>query len=123
MSCVPNMPTSNAHIECEGWWQQQYFGRQPMHNLRLRFDTGNMTGSGHDIIGLFTLRGTISTEGVVHLHKHYLGQHIVEYIGHYDGEGVLWGEWHIGDSSDSWMIKFIRKAVTSTEAAAIQEMR
>jgi len=92
-----------ANMRYEGWWEQEGWGRQPMRNLQLQFQAGSVTGSGADAIGPFTLRGSLQ-EGRVRLLKQYLDRHSVEYSGHFDGEGVLAGAWHIGLSSGKWLI-------------------
>src|SRR5579864_828092 len=34
-----------------GYWQQEIFGRQTMHDLTLRFKGGRIDGEGYDCIG------------------------------------------------------------------------
>ena len=104
-------------VPCEGWWQEIGYGRQPMCDLRLQFDGGRISGSGHDIVGLFTFRGTLSDEGRVVMVKRYLGQHSVDYVGQYDGEGILWGDWHIGHLTDQWLIK-----IKNTTSSALDDL-
>ena len=89
---------------CDGWWEQRWFGRRPMNQLRLAFAPPMLEGSGTDCIGPFLLDGVISQGGGVSLQKTYLGQHDVAYEGHYDGEGRMWGEWRCGPDSGRWMI-------------------
>ena len=100
--------TARSGTPCEGWWEEIGFGRQPMQNLRLRFQGHRVVGSGSDIVGPFSLVGTISAGGQVAMVKRYLGQHSVDYLGTYDGEGTMWGEWWIGSVHDRWMIKITR---------------
>jgi hypothetical protein len=109
-------------MTCEGWWEQDYFGRQPMHDLTLAFEGGELHGSGFDIIGPFTFHGTISESGQVVMRKQYIGQHSVEYLGTYDGEGLLWGHWQIGPTRDRWMIKLSRGAERPTQQAEVEEL-
>lgn len=109
----------NSGFPCDGWWQQAMFGRQPMEDLRLRFDSGFIVGSGRDIIGPFTFRGTIDQQGQVAMVKQYLGQHSVDYVGTYDGEGLLYGEWHIRDMQDRWLIRIKGSQGRSTSAEEI----
>lgn len=92
-------------IPCEGWWDQTGFGRQPMENLRLRFEAGQIRGAGSDIVGPFSFVGTISDKGQVAMVKRYFGRHTVDYLGTYDGEGPMWGEWRIGPMLGRWAIK------------------
>ncbi len=40
-----------SDVRCEGWWEQDGFGRQPMAELLLRFESSQLVGSGVDIIG------------------------------------------------------------------------
>ena len=71
-----------SFLLCKDWWEQAGYGRQPMEQLRIEFDGGSIRGSGSDIIGLFTLTGTIE-DGKVAILKQYLGQHSVDYLGTY----------------------------------------
>jgi hypothetical protein len=77
-----------------GFWEQTYWGRQPMHDLVLRFADGRIAGEGNDIIGRFTFAGEYDQTGSVMLVKQYLGRHQVLYRGSYDGEGTIFGECH-----------------------------
>jgi hypothetical protein len=86
-----------------------------MEQLRIEFDGGNIRGSGTDIIGLFALTGTIE-EGDVAIIKQYLGQHCVDYLATYDGEGTMYGMWRIGLFGGNWMIKVVGHAVEADEA-------
>jgi hypothetical protein len=79
-----------------GYWEQTFWGRQPMHDLVLRFADGRVAGGGVDIIGRFTFAGTYDAHGNVTLTKQYLGRHAVLYRGTYDGEGTVFGRWSIG---------------------------
>ncbi|HYM89666.1 MAG TPA: hypothetical protein VES92_11195 [Nitrospiraceae bacterium] len=54
--------------------------------------------------------------------KRYVGKHLVEYLGTYDGEGTLWGEWRIGPFRDRWMITLKRPSRTSEIHAAEAEL-
>jgi hypothetical protein len=80
-----------------GYWEQAGFGRQSMHDLTLRFGGGRITGDGYDCIGAFTFIGEYDDLGGVFLVKQYAGRHKVEYNGHYDGEGTIYGRWTIGE--------------------------
>lgn len=90
-----------------------------MTELHLKFDSGFIIGSGRDIIGPFTFRGTIDSQGHVAMVKQYLGQHSVDYVGSYDGEGLLYGEWHIRDMKDRWLIRIKGVQGCSTTAEEI----
>jgi len=72
----------------------------------MAFDNGRVSGSGTDIIGLFTLTGELHGENVT-LVKQYVQQHRVDYVGNFDGEGTLRGTWHVGRSRGAWMIKIV----------------
>jgi len=115
---MSNSQVSSVH--CEGWWEQVWHGRQPMHNLRLTFENGRLKGSGTDVIGPFTFAGVIAENGVVTMRKRYIGQHSVDYLGSYDGEGLMSGEWRIGDFHGPWLIRIGR--ATSAAARAIEEI-
>ena len=76
----------------------------------MQFASGRLFGSGHDMVGVFTFAGTISPQGHVAMVKQYLGRHSVVYIGNYDGEGLMKGEWDLGGfGSGRWLIR-IKKA-------------
>jgi hypothetical protein len=79
-----------------GYWEQLGWGRQVMDELSLRFVGGLIDGEGRDILGRFHFRGTVTEGGRVHLIKQYVGRHQVDYDGHYDGEGTIFGTWSIG---------------------------
>lgn len=94
-----------------------------MTELRLKFDSGYITGTGRDIIGPFTFHGTIDSQGHVAMIKQYIGQHSVDYVGIYDGEGLLYGDWHIGGSKDRWLIRIkgtTNHSQSSEEIATIE---
>ena len=78
-----------------GYWEQLFFGRQPMHDLTLYFAAGRIDGAGRDMIGRFTFSGSYDNEGHVTLTKQYVGRHSVLYHGTYDGEGTIFGRWSI----------------------------
>lgn len=105
---------------CEGWWEQDGYGRQPMEELRIAFDGRNLRGSGVDFVGPFTLEGTVSEAGIVAILKQYLGRHQVVYIGRSDGEGTFTGIWRIGALGGRWTIKIGR--LESPSSAAIHDL-
>lgn len=96
-------------IECEGWWEQVFHGRQPMEGLSLSVDDGQVVGEGADVIGPFTMDGHSSADGRVSILKRYAGRHSVRYEGQHDGEGRMWGIWSLPGSSGRWMIAFRRE--------------
>jgi hypothetical protein len=62
-----------------------------MRNLVLEVGpSGEVSGSGDDCIGPFTISGTIA--GQVRLVKQYVGRHRLLYLGTNSGEGIL-GTW------------------------------
>jgi hypothetical protein len=79
-----------------GYWEQHGLGRQPMENLVLEFQDGEIRGQGDDIVGPFTFQGHLAPNGRVLLNKYYRYQHRVLYEGQYDGEGTIFGQWSIG---------------------------
>lgn len=92
-------------LKCSGWWQQQGYGRQPMEELELTFENGQVSGSGTDIVGDFVFGGVIDNAGI-RMVKQYIGQHKIEYQGVYDGEGVYFGEWnYAGYLGGKWLIR------------------
>ncbi|MGB7343054.1 MAG: hypothetical protein WBD20_02480 [Pirellulaceae bacterium] len=110
-------------IQAEGWWEQDYFGRQAMNPLVLNFDNGNVTGSGNDIVGPFTMSGVIK-DGNVAIKKRYVGQHDTDYIGQFDGEGTMQGKWHIHEMTGPWMIHLRgpREGGADQDARDIQQL-
>lgn len=80
----------------EGFWVQEGYGRQPMHEFALHFADGNITGSGKDMVGRFTFSGAYDKHtGRVLMVKQYIDKHQVRYTGDPDGEGCIQGMWEI----------------------------
>ena len=52
-----------------GYWDQKFFGRQPMGPLVLRFHDGQIDGEGCDIVGAFTFAGEYDEQGAVRMVK------------------------------------------------------
>jgi hypothetical protein len=64
-----------------------------MRNLLLKVSPeGEMSGSGEDCVGMFTIKGTVAPE--VRLLKRYVGQHALVYVGTNSGEGIF-GTWQV----------------------------
>jgi hypothetical protein len=64
-----------------------------MRNLVLNVDpAGEVSGSGDDCVGSFTITGTFSAE--VTLVKQYVGRHSLLYVGTNSGEGIF-GTWQV----------------------------
>ena len=75
-----------------GWWEQRGYGRQEMRNIVLKVGPeGDVSGSGDDCVGVFTITGTIAAE--VTLVKQYFRRHSLHYVGTNSGEGIF-GTWH-----------------------------
>ena len=95
-----------ATLLCDGWWEQEEFGRQPMSDLVIDFSNGALSGSGDDIVGRFVIDGRIEGDQIL-IHKQYLGKHSIQYHGTTDGEGVYFGDWSAGDYvGGKWSIRF-----------------
>ena len=113
------MSNYSRGTHCDGWWDQRGLGRQPMANLYLEFSAGSISGSGADIVGHFLFTGTIDAQGQVAMTKDYDGLHSVDYLGSYDGEGLMWGDWHIGGLKDRWLIKLKRSKSAGAQHAEV----
>ena len=109
-------------IKCQGWWEQAAYGRQEMHDLQLSMHNGVISGSGTDIIHDFTLAGKISEQGAVEIVKQYRDRHSVLYVGRYDGEGAMFGDWHISGFTGKWWLKFQGPASIALDDMAIDEV-
>ncbi|NND96805.1 MAG: hypothetical protein HKN47_05685 [Pirellulaceae bacterium] len=106
-------------IQCEGWWQQEFLGKQAMEPLSLDFRDGAISGSGRDVVGPFTMTGMIR-EGSVAIDKQYVGQHSARYLGQFDGEGSMQGTWHIGTMTGPWMIYLRGKNAAGADVADVR---
>ena len=107
-------------LKCEGWWEQDGYGRQPMNGLMIEFTDGLLTGGGEDIVGPFELRGCIQ-ENKILIHKQYLGKHFIDYRGTTDGEGFYSGNWYAGGLiGGKWSIRFL--AFADSELVDITEI-
>lgn len=103
-----------------GWWEQNGLGRQPMDQLQIDFANGHLSGSGADIVGLFSLKGIVAADGKVLIHKKYFGKHSVDYVGQYDGEGTFYGTWKIELFGGHWSIKLLKS--TASDIMEIQPL-
>ena len=98
------------------------YGRQPMEELQVVIEGRELRGSGVDIFGPFSLRGIIGETGVVAIQKRYVGRHLVEYVGEFDGEGSMSGTWRIDDwEGGRWMIAITRGESDNSDHAAAEE--
>ncbi len=106
----------------EGFWVQEFWGRQAMTPFSLHFADGKVTGEGKDVIGRFTFSGTYdSATGAVRMVKQYLGKHQVLYAGRPDGEGSIQGTWSLGpDWTGPFLIRPVVRKPTGEEP--IQEI-
>ena len=69
-------------------------GRHPTE-LELTAADGQLTGTGRDWVGPYTMDGTYDkATGRCEWIKHYLGKHRIQYRGVNDGHGI-WGVWEI----------------------------
>ena len=109
-------------VRCEGWWEQAGYGRQPMNNLHLRMHNGVIAGEGTDVIRPFEFKGTIASNGQVEMSKHYEDRHTVLYLGRYDGEGTMFGEWHIDGLTGNWWIRFLAPSQLELSGESIGEI-
>ncbi len=96
-----------SRCKCIGWWQQEGYGRQPMHQLQIEFRQSKIEGCGVDMIAPFTLSGSLRSDGAVEIVKQYTGRHTVLYAGQYDGEGTFHGTWDIDGHRGQWSIKVV----------------
>jgi hypothetical protein len=82
----------------DGFWVQEFFGRQPMTPFTLNFDGGRVSGQGKDMVGRFSFFGEYDeATGAVRMVKQYAGKHQVLYVGQPDGEGSIQGTWWIDE--------------------------
>ena len=66
-------------------------------DLFLNFSQGNMTGSGRDRIGEFTINGAYQiSDGLCVWVKQYVRMHAIGYRGFNEGKGI-WGTWELKD--------------------------
>jgi hypothetical protein len=119
MAPTPQQPSA----PCSGWWEQRWFGRRPMEQLRLAVSPPRIEGSGTDCIGPFVLDGVFTAGGGVSIQKTYVGQHGVTYDGHYDGEGRMWGMWKCGPDMGRWMIAMLHEQNAAELSEDVEEIR
>lgn len=101
-------PGAAGRVPCQGWWEQVFYGRQPMEDLALSLDGRRLEGSGSDVVGRFSLAGFVAADGRVSIEKSYRGRHTVLYEGQFDGEGRMWGVWALPGYDGRWMIELGR---------------
>ena len=78
-----------------GFFLQKILPGKHTMELRLTFQTGNMTGEGRDPVGDFLIKGRYDlSDGKCYWTKKYLGKHDVYYQGYNEGKGI-WGVWTI----------------------------
>lgn len=94
-------------MTCDGWWEQEGYGRQPMTDLVIEFTDGRLLGQGDDIVGPFVLKGQLDDDRL-YLRKQYIGQHAIDYHGSSMGEGNYAGQWSVnGYVGGEWSIRFL----------------
>lgn len=76
-----------------GFWVQR--GIRGSMGLALTFESGQIHGSGSDLVGAFRLSGAYRDDGSVSIVKTY-AWHLVDYKGRWDGQMI----------SGSWKIKY-----------------
>ena len=86
-----------------------------MHQLQIAFQGSHIEGSGVDLIAPFTLTGNLRSDGAVEIVKQYSGRHTVLYVGQYDGEGTLYGDWDIDGYRGLWSIKLLQLDPTDSD--------
>lgn len=101
-------PSGAGPVACRGWWEQVFYGRQPMENLALTVRGRRLEGGGSDVVGRFSLSGFVAADGRVSIEKAYHGRHSVVYEGQCDGEGRMWGIWALPGYDGRWMIELGR---------------
>ena len=88
-----------------GHWDQNGFGRQNMHDLEFTFNGTRFSGSGHDVVGQFTMTGQVLDDQKVEIVKSYEGRHSVVYLGSHDGEGIIAGAWALWGDEGSFAMR------------------
>ena len=68
-------------VPCEGWWEQEGFGRQPMWQLLIGFDGHRLNGSGIDVVGQFTMQGKCD-QGRLVIIKQYITEQIMHFTSY-----------------------------------------
>ena len=96
-------------VPCLGWWEQDFFGQQPMEQLQMKFEDGLVSGTGFDVVGNFEFTGSMQG-GEIAMVKQYLGRHQVIYAGCYDGEGAFHGDWRAGACKGRWAISMLPRS-------------
>jgi hypothetical protein len=81
-----------------------------MNELLLSIEDGRIAGRGVDIVAPFQMTGNVREDGTVEIIKKYEQRHTVLYVGQYDGEGTLYGDWDISGYQGKWSIKLLRPA-------------
>lgn len=109
---------SAAKQRSSGWWEQDGYGRQPMHDLVVRVAHDRIFGAGVDVVGRFDLTGELERDGTLEITKRYIGRHTVPYRGWHDGEGRLWGHWSLWGWSGRWLIVVGRDDTTADDDLA-----
>jgi len=98
-------------------------GRHEMEGLTVLIDGDTIIGGGYDIIGMFTLEGTLASNNDVSIIKHYFDRHSILYKGEYDGANLMHGIWLLDFDSGAWEIRFRddQKAKVKAEIIGVEE--
>src|SRR5579871_3130443 len=78
-----------------GFFLQYWMPGRHKTNLHLTCQGGQLTGTGQDWVGPYTIDGSYNPgTGRCEWTKQYLGRHAVTYRGVNDGRGI-WGTWEL----------------------------
>lgn len=78
-----------------GFFLQYWLPGRHTTNLRFTFGAGELSGTGRDVVGPYSVDGTYDVaSGRCEWTKRYLGRHRVYYRGVNDGRGI-WGVWEL----------------------------
>src|SRR5580704_9400274 len=94
----PGMPETDPRFPSGPWtgfFLQYWFPGRHTTKLELTAAGGELTGTGRDWVGPYTMDGSYDlATGHCEWTKRYLGKHQARYRGTNDGHGI-WGVWEI----------------------------
>jgi hypothetical protein len=104
-----------------GYFLQRWIPGRHTMTIDLSFGSGQLQGSGSDLVGPFTFQGGYSPgDARCQWVKQYLGKHQVKYTGINEGQGI-WGLWEIralgGLYKDQGAFHIWPEGMTPTEEA------
>lgn len=105
---------------CSGWWEQGMMGRQEMKGLTVMIEGDKISGGGYDVVGMFTLEGTLSPDNEVDMIKDYFDKHRVLYKGKYDGASCMNGIWSMSFDSGPWEIRFRSESAKKAKSSIVE---